>query len=141
MWTCDGCGFKSSFLKLETVEGKQDLRKLCARCEFLSHVRADYLKRAAPDQPLISKMEFDGMRANTYEFQVLYPRLDTEALLATVKTCLDNCMGIETINPQYKCCTVYEEALKNIFVPLLMERLLKAEKDLAQYLELSRGTL
>lgn len=69
--------------------------------------------RNIPDNS-ITKEQYRTVRANSDGFEMLYPKLDNEALKLAIENTLANCGR--------KSTTTYEGILENILVPLLLER-------------------
>lgn len=91
------------------------------RAEYLSHVGAEILDRVRRPQ-LIGLAEWRRMRLNSYEFELVYPKLDDEALSQAASYCLKNCQRRDGRRP----VDVYDDAAMVIFLPLLIDRLRKS---------------
>jgi hypothetical protein len=91
------------------------------RAEWLSHVSEAVQARVATGIP-ITWAEWQEMRMNSYEQEELYPLLDNEALCKVTQHCLNNCSPRDR-----KPCSVYDDAVLHVIVPLLLERLKEKE--------------
>ncbi len=133
---CTGCGCDMFF---NVSSGK------CAECAFRANIDFPVLNLVADARTKllrITQKQLDDLGGmNTYERQYLWPEVDNAVLLASVKYNLANITSIDTINPKTRCCHTYEEALVNLLVPLLVERLEEADKKIAELQEFKERTL
>lgn len=95
-----------------------------AKAEYMSHVRPVFTEWLAERESVSHSAFHDfclqhGM--NSYERELMYPKLDDDALIRVVERCLENCQS-----PRKRPCSTYNESLENIFAPMLIERLRKA---------------
>jgi hypothetical protein len=80
------------------------------------HIRPEYLALAArPEQ--ITLAEWHTMRLNSWELELLIPRLDNEALTYVARLYAKNC------TPSQRPCTVYDAAVVHVLLPELLRRL------------------
>lgn len=80
------------------------------------HVRSDIRDLAARPTP-VTREEYEFMRMNSYEREVLVPRLSDEALIVAVEQCLKNCGRVRTP------AVTYNDAMVALYGPELLRRL------------------
>jgi hypothetical protein len=91
------------------------------------HISPKIQALAARGTP-ITLAEWLELRLNSYEQELLYPKLDNEAFLYALDNVLLNCTLKSTRRP----CVVYDDALQVIFVPELRQRFTALLKTMHQ---------
>jgi hypothetical protein len=86
------------------------------------HVKARVEAVKAGHMPKVTLEEYETLRMNTDEWRAIAPILTDEALKQAITNTLKNCSNRSG---------TYEDALQNVYVPLLMERVFgsSAEED------------
>jgi len=91
------------------------------RQEFWDKVQ-DKTKERIQTRIRITPEEYNQMRGNSWDWKVIGPMLNTSALIQAVEHNINNCTSIERTS-RYETDTVYEEALINKWIPILLDRL------------------
>lgn len=110
------------------------------KAEYMSHVSPEFLEwlEAHPVVTEEARNEYGTKKGmNSYERQLMYPKLDNAALLKTVEYCLSQCQRGSGSVPPYGVPQSYDDVMMLVFVPLLLERLKKAEEVIAKQEEKS----
>lgn len=93
------------------------------RREWLTHVRIEIQLLTRRGSP-VTLEEWTELRLNSWEQEELYPCLDDKAFLHVVRHTMNNCAAPKHSRPY----AVYDDALRGLFVPQLLDRFEKLLK-------------
>lgn len=95
-----------------------------ARTEYMSHVSPEFMEWLDSKEILTEAdvdSYFDRKGMNSYERELMYPKLDDAALLRFANNCLGHCEVRDRPSP----CRTYDESFMLVFGPMLIKRLEK----------------
>lgn len=91
----------------------------------LSDKTIEFIKR----EDRITLEEYEKLRGNSFDWKTIYPMLNNKALISVVEHNLKNCTSVKR-SSRYCTDLVYEEALINTLVPILLDRIEELEEKL-----------
>lgn len=95
--------------------------------EYMSHVKPEFMQWLDAHE-VVTYADFSAFcnehGLNSYERELMYPKLDNDALIRIVKSHLLNCGRVDK-----RPCSTYDESIIAVFAPLMIERIERFNKN------------